>query len=157
MGGFKEHAGAGIFAFFIALVLIGVWYYYLFGDDFQEIYQHLWQIPICFVICYLAALFPDIDIKSKSQQVIYSILLIGDLVLITFRYFETSAWIGVGVLVVALMPHRGLTHKALTALIIPLPLLIIPILLTGDLREVGVAYYISAVVGYISHLWVDNR
>ncbi len=157
MGGFREHSRTGIRSFIIALMFIVIWYYYRFGIDLNQIYKQLWQIPICFFLCYLGALFPDIDIKSKSQKFVYSIILICDIVLILLKYFEVAAWIGVAVLVVAMFKHRGFTHYFFTALIIPSPLLFIPILITGHLYDVGIPYYVSMVIGYLSHLWLDRK
>ncbi|RMH71277.1 MAG: hypothetical protein D6675_06915 [Gemmatimonadetes bacterium] len=156
MGGFKAHSRAGVLWFGLALIPIGAWYYYRFGTDLNSILHQMWQLPVCFICCYLGALFPDVDITSTSQKVIYSIVLVLDITLIVLHYYEIAAWIGVGILVISLLKHRGFTHRLSTAFLIPLPLLVVPILLTENIHEIGVPYYAAAVVGYLSHLWVDR-
>ena len=102
---------------------------------------------------------PDIDIKSKSQRVIYAILIPIDLLLILFMYYREAAILGLFAIIPNVLKHRGQLHTRSAAIILPVPLLIIPIIATGKLgyQQLGVSYYIAAVFGYMSHLIADRK
>ena len=56
-----------------------------------------------------------------------------------------------------LAKHRGWTHYRTTAVLLPLPLLLVPIYaFQGSLVD-GVPYYLAAVTGYFSHLFFDKK
>jgi hypothetical protein len=154
--GFKRHAKAGVQVFPLALIPIIAWLYYI-HRDFHFFYQEWWIFPICFVVCYLGALFPDIDTGSRSRRIIYVIVLIADLVLIITRYFQWAAWLGFFGVFFSIFKHRGITHSWRAAILLPLPLLVVPILVTGRLIDIGIPYYISAVFGIASHLILDKK
>lgn len=64
-----------------------------------------------FVFCLVGSLFPDIDIKSKGQNLFYKAALV---VLCCFLYYErTDLFIGLSLLatVPLLVKHRGLFHQ----------------------------------------------
>lgn len=65
-----------------------------------------------YVFCILGSLFPDVDIKSKGQNLFYLFALI---MLCCFLYYERiDLFIGLslGVFTPLLVKHRGLFHKA---------------------------------------------
>ena len=135
------------------------WILYRQNWSVMELGQHWWEILICFALCVLGAMAPDVDIKSKSQRVIYFILLVVDLVLILTEYYREAAIIGFFGIVPNVLKHRRQTHSLTAAILLPAPLLIIPILATGRLeyQQLGVSYYIAAVFGYVSHLIADRK
>jgi membrane-bound metal-dependent hydrolase YbcI (DUF457 family) len=156
---YGQHVRRGIAAYFIAIIPITVWILYRENWSVVEMRRYWWEIPICFVICVLGSMAPDIDIKSRSQRVIYAILIAADLVLILFMYYREAAIIGFFAMLPNVLKHRGQMHSPLAAIILPAPLLIIPILATGKLeyQQLGVSYYIAAVFGYTSHLIADRK
>jgi hypothetical protein len=156
---FRGHVKVGIFTYFIAIVPVIGWILYRQNWSAVELGQYWWEILICFVLCVLGAMVPDIDIKSKSQRVIYAILIPVDLVLILFMYYREAAILGFCAIVPNVLKHRGQLHSRSAAIILPAPLLIIPILATGKLeyQQLGVSYYISTVFGYMSHLIADRK
>ena len=156
---FGQHVRRGIVAYFAALVPIIAWILYRENWLATELGRHWWEILICFGLCVLGSMAPDVDIKSKSQRVIYAILIPADLALILFRYYRPAAIIGFFAILPNVLKHRGQLHSRSAAIILPVPLLIIPILVTGKLeyQQLGVPYYIAAVFGYISHLIADRK
>lgn len=163
---FSQHVGIGIGVYFIALVPITVWILCRQGlpiaglwQDWQEIFRrYWWEILICFFLCMLGAMMPDVDIKSRSQMVIYTMLVIVNLALILFRYYRESAILGFVAMLPMLTKHREQFHSYLAAVLIPVPLLFIPIILAGtlDYRYLGLSYYTAAVSGYMSHIIADR-
>jgi membrane-bound metal-dependent hydrolase YbcI (DUF457 family) len=156
---FRGHVRVGIATYFIAIVPIVAWILYRQNWSVAELGQYWWEILICFVLCVLGAMVPDIDIKSKSQRVIYAILIPVVLALILFRYYKEAAILSFFAILPNMLKHRGLLHSRPAAIILPVPLLVIPILVTGKLeyQQLGVSYYIAAVFGYMSHLIADRK
>jgi len=156
---YGQHVRRGIAAYFVALVPIIAWISYRQNWSFSGLGRYWWEILICFALCVLGSMAPDTDIKSKSQRVIYAILIPADLVLILFGYYRPAAIIGFFAMLPNVLKHRGKLHSLSAAIILPVPLLIIPILATGKLeyKQLGVSYYIAAVFGYISHLIADRK
>ena len=157
MPGYKQHARKGIKVGLFALVPVGVWLAFKAEWDILTLYRVWWKLPICLVLSYLFALFPDTDIKSISQRVIYLIWFVLDAILILYKYYREAALIGLLAMLPQLTKHRGWTHSWMAALIVPTPLLAIPVILTMDLDAIGVSYYTAGVFGYASHLWADRK
>jgi len=156
---YGQHVRRGIAAYFIAIVPIIAWILYRQNWAVAGIGRYWWEMLICFVLCVLGSMAPDVDIKSKSQRVIYAILIPADLALILFRYYRPAAIVGFFAMLPNVLKHRGKLHSLSAAIILPIPLLIIPIIATGKLeyRQLGVSYYIAAVFGYMSHLIADRK
>ena len=156
---FGQHVKKGIIAYFIALAPIIAWILYRGNWSIVELGQHWWEVLICFGLCVLGSMAPDVDIKSKSQRVIYALLIVVDFVLILSMYYREAAILGFFAIFPNVLKHRGQMHSRAAAIIVPLPLLVVPILATGRLeyQQLGVSYYIAAVFGYISHLIADRK
>jgi hypothetical protein len=156
---FRGHVTVGILTYFIAVIPIAAWILYRQDWAVTELWRRWWELLICFFLCLLGAMVPDTDIRSKSQQVIYSILLAADLILILMGYYRGAAILGFWAIIPNILPHRGPLHSYLAAIIIPAPLLFLPVIATGRLeyQQLGVSYYIATVSGYMSHLLADIR
>ncbi len=156
---FRGHVRVGILTYFIAIVPVATWILYRGNWSGVELAQHWWEILICFALCVLGAMVPDIDIKSKSQRTIYALLIPIDLALILFAYYREAAILGLFAILPNVLKHRGQLHSLSAAIILPAPLLIIPMLAAGriEFQQLGVSYYIAAVFGYISHLIADRK
>lgn len=156
---FRGHVTVGITTYFLALIPIAAWILFRINWAFTELWRYWWEFLICFALCVLGAMFPDVDIKSKSQRFIYSILVVIDLALVLFMYYKEAAILGLFAILPNTLKHRGATHSRLSAILLPVPLLIIPILAIGKLeyQQLGVSYYIAAVFGYTSHLVADRK
>ena len=156
---FRAHIRVGITTAFFAMIPVIGWILYRQNWSGVQLAQHWWEILICFGLCVLGAMAPDIDIKSKSQRVVYAILIIIDLILILAEYYRGAAILGLFSIVPNVLKHRGWIHSLIAAIILPAPLLIIPIIAAGKLgyQQLGVSYYVAAVFGYMSHLVADRK
>jgi membrane-bound metal-dependent hydrolase YbcI (DUF457 family) len=101
-------------------------------------------------------LWPDVDTDSKGQSLFYWIFVLVDTFLIVTQRFEAAAYLGFFALLPALGHHRGWTHTWWAMLLIPSPLLLWPYLNWPDRPLVGLPFYGAAVVGYLSHLYMDG-
>jgi len=138
------------------------------------------QIIGCFAVAVLFGLWPDVDIKSKSQKIFYRVLFLLNVVLIVFfqKYLE-SALLGLFAMLPIMSKHRGWTHAKITMILLPGVFLLIPIYtdyaewvsganLTSDfyglrdwedlpdaLRR-GLPFYVAGFIGYATHLHLDG-
>ena len=134
----------------------------------------------CFIIAVLFGLWPDVDIKSKSQKIFYTLLFVLNIGLIVFlqKYLE-SALLGLFAMLPIMSKHRGWTHAKVTMLLLPGVFLLLPVYVTypewqdGDsLLEsfdtlveweefpriilTGLPFYVASFIGYASHLYLDG-
>ena len=74
-------------------------------------------------------------------------------------YYKEAAILGFFAILPNILKHRGQLHSRSAAIILPLPLLIVPIVATGKMgfQQLGVSYYIAAVFGYMSQLVADRK
>ncbi|MBM3210963.1 hypothetical protein FJZ33_02000 [Candidatus Poribacteria bacterium] len=155
---YGQHVKWGIVTYFIVIMPIFAWILYRQDWSAYGLEGYWWELLICFGLCVIGAMTPDIDIKSRSQRVIYAFLILLDVLLILFSYYRAAALLGFFAMLPNIAKHRGKLHSLPAAILIPAPLLIIPLLVTGELtyRQMGITYYISGVSGYISHLIADG-
>lgn len=119
--------------------------------------ETLRQALICLALAFIASLFPDTDIKSKSQKLIYRMLFIVDAVLVLRMQYEWAAVLGLFAMFPLLGKHRGWTHSRLTMLLLPAPFLAYPMAQSGAPSDfTGLPYYLAAVIGYATHLALDG-
>ena len=189
MSMFREHWIGGLVAYstFFVISLIATFAVPIFHDSVTQ----GWNLTIpptaaplkiigCFAVAVLFGLWPDVDIKSKSQKIFYSVLFAVNLVLIVFlqKYLE-SALLGLFAMLPIMSKHRGWTHARITMILLPGVFLLIPIYsahsewatdgnlvdlfkavaewdgLTDTLRS-GVPFYVASFIGYASHLHLDG-
>lgn len=149
---YKGHVVAGIVSFIPAFAII----YFGFGTN------HGWnEIVVFFALCMMFAIFPDIDIKSKSQLLLYRIFIVLDILLLLLKMYEASAVLGLFCLLPLITRHRGWTHSRITAFLLPAPFLFIPMIQQNRLDPagllLGLPYYIACLAGYLSHLAMDRK
>ena len=89
------------------------------------------KIMGCFAVAVLFGLWPDVDIKSKSQKIFYTVLFALNVALIVFlqKYVE-SALLGLFAMLPIMSKHRGWTHAKITMILLPSVFLLIPIYAT---------------------------
>lgn len=189
MSMFREHWIGGLVAYstFFVISLIATFVVPILHDGVPQ----RWNLTIppiaaplkiigCFAVAVLFGLWPDVDIKSKSQKIFYSVLFAVNLVLIVFlqKYLE-SALLGLFAMLPIMSKHRGWTHARITMILLPGVFLLIPMYsahsewttdgnlvdlfnalvewdgLTDALRS-GVPFYVASFIGYASHLHLDG-
>ncbi len=134
----------------------------------------------CFAVAVLFGLWPDVDIKSKSQKIFYTVLFALNVALIVFfqKYLE-SALLGLFAMLPIMSKHRGWTHAKITMLLLPSVFLLIPIYaahsewktdgnLINTLKALqkwdglidtvrsGLPFYVASFIGYATHLHLDG-
>lgn len=189
MSMFREHWIGGLVAYstFFVISLIATFAVPIFHDGVAQGWN-LTIAPIaaplkiigCFAVAVLFGLWPDVDIKSKSQKIFYSVLFAVNLVLIGFlqKYLE-SALLGLFAMLPIMSKHRGWTHARITMILLPSVFLLIPIYSAhsewatdGNLVDLfnalakwdglldalrsGVPFYVASFIGYASHLHLDG-
>ena len=88
MSMFREHwiGGLAVYTSFFAIslgaTLTGIFAFQLPTDWNPTVSLEPLKIAACFAIGVLSGLWPDVDTKSKSQQIFYRLFLISNAVLI---------------------------------------------------------------------------
>lgn len=189
MSMFREHWIGGLVAYstFFTISLIATFAVPILYDTVSQGWNptippvtDIVKIVGCFVVAVLFGLWPDVDIKSKSQKIFYTVLFALNVVLIVFlqKYLE-SALLGLFAMLPIMSRHRGWTHAKITMILIPSVFLLIPIYATysewgtdgtlvdslNALREwegltdavrSGFPFYVASFIGYATHLHLDG-
>ena len=176
MSMFREHYIGGLIAYTLFFVLsLGA---SLFGqvaiqvplERNPTISFNPWSVGACFVIAVLSGLWPDVDIKSRSQQIFYRIFLIFSVILILRKQYLQSAILGIFAMLPLLGKHRGWTHSRLTMLLLPAVFLVLPFYFEGAVVDLdnlksshnlnfirsGFPFYTASLIGYATHLNLDG-
>jgi hypothetical protein len=166
MSGYKGHITAGAVYYGVlataALVVLPT----VAGTNSSVFAQNWWDIPAQLAVAVLAALWPDVDTASQGRKLFYRLFLAFDIYCIVRGAWEAAAFIGLLAILPAIGKHRGWTHRVWAAVVVPLPILIVPLYMApnSDWRTrpdfariiVGFPYYLAAVIGYVSHLGADG-
>lgn len=155
MANYKGHIVGGLTAgviYALAMTTVPV-------EQMAEYAQLLddWQaLAAVFVVTMLFALFPDVDTNSKAQDIFFWLACIIDVLLIWNGSFIAAAFLGLIAMLPIVTHHRGWTHAKWAAIVVPLPLILVPLLYSDTLVPIAVVYYGAAVTGYFSHLLLDG-
>ena len=142
----KGHLVGGVVFLWILLTVMAN---YFFVPDAIEI--------VIYAAIIMFSLWPDVDIKGLGQKVFYSIFFITDVILIFyFQHFKAAAYFGLIIILPILAKHRGWTHYRITAILLPLPLVLVPLFVFDGTLAEGLPFYFAAVTGYFSHLFFDK-
>ncbi len=189
MSMFREHWIGGLVAYstFFVISLIATFAVPIFYDGMPQEWnptippvRDLIKIIGCFVVAVLFGLWPDVDIKSKSQKIFYRVLFVLNVVLIVFlqKYLE-AALLGLFAMLPIMSKHRGWTHAKITMILLPIVFLLIPIYIgypewqsSGNLVDhfkalrdwdylphailSGLPFYVAGFIGYATHLHLDG-
>ena len=117
---------------------------------------HLETALVLCVAALMGALFPDTDTDSKGQNIFYLILVILDLAFMIKGMYRWAAILGFFAMLPVLGRHRGWTHTWWAMLLVPLPILLLPAVFYDQPLERLLPFYLSAVIGYFSHLLLDR-
>ena len=177
MSMFREHWIGGLvaytsfFAISLGIALTGIFVFRQPIDWNPTVSLEPLKIAACFVIAVLSGLWPDVDTKSKSQQIFYRIFIIFNVVLIYMGHYSISAFFGLFAMLPLIGNHRGWTHSKLTMLLLPTVFLILPMvyfhrdqldqneLLAAEnlvLLKNGLPFYTASLIGYATHLHLDG-
>lgn len=99
MPGYKGHLVGGLTAYCLTIFICS-WY--------VNAYPVLAEWLICTL---LGSLFPDVDVKSKGQNIFYVVLFIGALILLVQQRYVTLSYVAVLAAIPLITRHRGLLHR----------------------------------------------
>ncbi|MEX0849476.1 MAG: metal-dependent hydrolase [Candidatus Dependentiae bacterium] len=147
MPGYKGHLMGGAAAFGATFALVSIVNIMPKQDPFI--------IASCFVAVMAGSLFPDIDVKSKGQNVFYWLILGLFVYFFYKKQFVTLAYVAIVATLPMLVKHRGLFHNIW---FIVGALGTLCYLLTGYLPHYDktiILHTIFFIAGAVSHLWLD--
>lgn len=143
MPGYKGHLIGGLGAF-------GVGFYFVSAGNPSH------YVVVEWLLCALAgSLFPDVDVKSKGQNLFYKGILIILLLLCLQGYVYFAAAIGILSLFPMLARHRGLFHKAWFIVIMPFFTSFCISVYFPHFSRILLFDTVFFVLGALSHLWLD--
>ena len=155
MANYKGHVTGGI----VSGLVVAAAHYYTSGQGIIDtaLVDTDWQLVLGLVTVSTAfALWPDVDINSKAQNIFYRSIFVIDLVLILSGMFLAAALLGLLAMTPILGKHRGWTHSPWAVLLVPSPIILIPYRADNGVGLIGLLFYFAAVVGYFSHLLLDG-
>lgn len=112
MPGYRTHT---LGALCCATLLIA---YYDAGSPFTKWFSLANTVRL--VAAVLGGLFPDIDIKSKGQQILYALVTPLLVAALLAKHVVFSILLSALAIIPPLLPHRGITHNTWFTLIAPL-------------------------------------
>ena len=161
MSSYEEHKEKAKIAFKWAVIPIIVWTLYQQNWSVSGLALHSWEVLICFALCLLGAMLPDTDIDSKARKIVYTVLFTLAAPFVVLNYCRLVAVVGLVAMLPGILPHRHKRgpHSTLVVMILLSPFLAMPIIATGKMgiQQLGVSYYVAAVIGHTSHILADRK
>jgi len=145
MPGYKGHLVGGAVTFGVALYAM---------QSAGVVFTHV-QAAQWFISALAGCLFPDVDVKSKGQNILYKLLLVLLIVLLAYGYHRPFMVVSIAAMVPMIVRHRGLFHRLWFVIGFPA---VLSILLVSYYPAYESTIYYNAlffVLGAISHLWLD--
>lgn len=148
MPGYRKHILAGAVAGSAALFA---------ADQFAVLRVDRLTQATLLAVTLTASIFPDIDTPSKGRPFVYGALAVFDVYLIYTKRLLWAALLGLIAILPCLGGHRGWTHTWWAMFLVPLPLLVGPVHFLGWSWQAAAPWYIAAIIGYGSHLVLDEK
>jgi membrane-bound metal-dependent hydrolase YbcI (DUF457 family) len=147
MANYQGHLLGGLGAFGATLMI-------------HEHYAHHATHPASHIIfwlmlCLFGSLFPDIDIHSMGQKILYKLLLLTLALCTFFGFWQALPFLTLAALFPQCVKHRGLTHNILFILLAPLPAPLAISLWHRSYTIFAYTSYLFFVAGALSHLLLD--
>ena len=147
MPGYKGHLMGGAAAFGATYAAVSIAQLMPCGDPYL--------IASCFATAMAGSLFPDIDVKSKGQNLFYWIILGLFVYFFYNKQYVTLSYIAIAATLPLLVKHRGIFHNMwfLIAALAGLCYTLVCCIPQHDQKII--LHMIFFVGGAISHLWLD--
>lgn len=155
MAGYKGHTFGAAILVIIYILLVG-WIPLAAFEQIGTFLRSGQVIAGLAIVGMLFGLFPDVDTNSRGQDIFFLTAFLVDILLIWVGRLEAAAYLGLIAMTPIVGKHRGWTHKKWAMFAVPLPLVIVPYLYSGNNLPLAVLFYGAAVTGYFSHLLLDG-
>ena len=113
-------------------------------------------LPAAFGLTLLGSIFPDIDVPSKMQRLFFLCSTVGIITCLLARWHIGFLLLSLGILVVAFLTHRTITHKPLFLAALGL----VPTLLFTNCHPTearnAISLYLYFFTGCLSHILLDR-
>lgn len=120
-------------------------------------YGLTWDASLmCGVASFIGALSPDMDVKSHSSRICYALVLIGSALLMWFEHILLGFMLLAYSVIPQLFTHRGAWHTFTAGAVTSLILSAILYFIYGFGGEPSVAVGWSFLIGYLTHLALDE-
>lgn len=142
-----QSVGAGV-----GVVAAGISYFFYNTLNYHPL------TPLYFLLCIpisvIYSLLPDLDIKSRGSVLFYFLILL----IAGYFFYKEAYFVASVILIASIIPqffvHRAVTHTIFFSLIFPLPVYFL--FYKFEIRDFYFPmFYISALLGYLSHLALD--
>lgn len=100
-------------------------------------------------------LFPDIDIKSKGQQLFYKLMCVILIVCILYKAYFPCSLLALCSFTPLLTKHRGLFHEFWFLVLLTSAAALLFIWFLPAYKETIITNALFFSVGFTSHLWLD--
>lgn len=145
MPGYKGHLAGGVVTFGAIL----------YAMRMLDISYDQAQITSWCISCLAGCLFPDIDVKSKGQNVFYTIMLFLLLALLWCGYQRMFIALSIASVIPMIVRHRGIFHKLWFIVSAPLLAAFSVAALYPCYNSMIISNALFFIAGAISHLWLD--
>lgn len=146
-----SHSGQIFVVTILFIIIVSVLVY------FSIIKFDLNKIFIWFAISLLFNYIPEIDANSGISLFIYYLFFIGIIVLIYYKKYTYSSYLGLLIAIPVIGAHPSWNHKWFSAILLPLPIIILTYFYYNGFKpQLFLPLYIAAVLGYLTHLIVDK-
>jgi membrane-bound metal-dependent hydrolase YbcI (DUF457 family) len=143
MPGYKTHLMGGFIAFSLLVVAIGA------------VYGSLSTLIEWLCCAFFGALFPDIDIKSKGQQLFFRVLGVLFLILLWQRRIVDIAIMSTLAFLPLTVKHRGITHSLWFLVGLCAAMLFIVAAAAASYLSIVFFDLLFFVAGFFSHILLD--
>ena len=143
MPGYRAHLVGGAAAYGLTLLLL------------RSSHISVFLATEWLLFALIGSLFPDIDTKSKGQNILYKLLFVIMIVLALQRKFIPMSIVGFFAIIPIVVKHRGLFHRFWFVIGLPLGAAALISLYAPAYSKIILFDALFFIMGAISHLFLD--
>ncbi len=116
----------------------------------------VYELPLCFTVCLVASIFPDIDITSKMQRIFYISAALGIIAALLMHNLTLFFSIAATAILISQLQHRTITHNVWFIITIPGFIVLYTSFYKPVYFTTSLVYYLYFVAGALSHILLDK-
>lgn len=144
MPGYKAHLTGGLFVYAVILFCVH-----------EILHPPIFLAAEWLLFILAGSLFPDVDVKSKGQHLLYSGIFVLFAALLVYGCHETVAILALLSLIPMLVKHRGLFHNIWFVILFPLAVAWAAAICFPNYAHAIFFDALFFIAGALSHLWLD--